>query len=180
MNRFVRIRFHHGLQLLGIQQTAEYLIPMQGLSIYTPSASLLNTQYTSAPATTMKADFVSWKPTFIPLESNIFLQIFRNKEDAVRKMKQTTKMYQDTLHNINKAIEEITLLTLDKDSKSSLEFLPTLTAASRGQTWLDLELLDAAIFQRLLYMNVKKVGQESKQPVEEPGQFIYLFQCYTR
>ena len=126
---------------------------------------------------------VSWKPNFLSLESNVFSQLFRNKQDAAERMKQTTKVYQENLYNVNKAIEDILMITLDKDSKACLVFLPVLAKANRGQTWLDLDLLDAALFQRLLYRNIHRVGQVgqlAESQAAEPSPFVYLFQCYLR
>ena len=126
---------------------------------------------------------VSWKPSFVSLDSNIFSHLFANKQDAKEKVKLTTKTYLENISDVNKAIEEITLITLDKDSKASLVFLPVLAEANKGQTWLDLDLLDAALFQRLLYRNIRRVGQvggHSESGACEPQPFVYLFQCFLR
>ena len=131
----------------------------------------------------MQSSIVTWKPNLVPLESNVFSQLFKTQNEVVAKINMTTKVYKDTLYYINKAIEDITLLTMDKDSKSSLVFLPVLAAANPGQTWLDLDLLDAALFQRLLYKNIKLVGSKgrrSEKHAGEPTALLYLFQCSTR
>ena len=134
-------------------------------------------------AENMQPHTVSWKPYFVSLESNAFYGLFQSKQDATNRMKLTTKVYQENLFNVNEAIEDTTKLTMDKDSKASLVFLPTLAAANRGQTWLDLDLLDAALFQRLLYRNIQRVGkpgQQSESQAAEPSPFVYLFQCFLR
>eukprot|EP00092_Neocalanus_flemingeri_P031431 GFUD01034137.1.p1 GENE.GFUD01034137.1~~GFUD01034137.1.p1 ORF type:complete len:1600 (-),score=340.09 GFUD01034137.1:699-5498(-) len=131
----------------------------------------------------MLPTIVSWKPNFVSLDSNVFSQLFRNRQDAKEKMKLTTTLYQENLYNINKAIEDTTLITLDRDSKRSLVFLPILAEANKGQSWLDLGLLDAALFQRLLYRNIHRVGQiggHSESGASEPKPFVYLFHCYLR
>jgi ubiquitin conjugation factor E4 A len=126
----------------------------------------------------VQASIVTWTPKFVPLETNPFSRLFSSKDEAAKRVKLTTKAYQDNLIAVSNAIEDTTLLTLDKSSNSSLVFLPTLAAANRGQTWLDLDLLDAAFFQRLLYKSIKTVGKFEQQ-ASEPS-LVYLFQCYLR
>ena len=126
---------------------------------------------------------VSWKPNFVSLDTNVFSHLFKSKEDAMKKRKLTTSIYQENLYKVNQTIEDITLLTLDKDSKQSLVFLPVLSKANKGQTWLDLDLLDTALFQRLLYRNIQIIrqnGEDMELGASEPKLFVYIFNCYIR
>ena len=121
----------------------------------------------------MTANIVSWKPNFIPIESNAFVGLFRSKSEASEKAKQTKEVYLSTMFKINQLIEDICHMTLNSNSDKNLVFLSLLAKTNVGQTWLDLDLLDAALFQRL-YAN------PTDENLGRPQALIFLCQCYMR
>ena len=121
----------------------------------------------------MTANIVSWKPNFIPIESNAFVGLFRSKYEASEKAKQTKEVYLSTMFKINQLIEDICHMTLNPNSDKNLVFLSLLAKTNVGQTWLDLDLLDAAFFQRL-YAN------PTDENIGKPQALIFLCQCYMR
>ncbi|ESO87173.1 hypothetical protein LOTGIDRAFT_210561 [Lottia gigantea] len=87
---------------------------------------------------------------------------------------------------INKLIEDIFLLTLDKDyddGKKGCTHLKELAEILSDQTWLDMENLSQAVFERLMIESPEEFlvpSTSSNLTANEPLVLNYLSQCYDR
>ncbi|XP_076074488.1 ubiquitin conjugation factor E4 A-like isoform X2 [Mytilus galloprovincialis] len=97
---------------------------------------------------------------------------------------------------INNLIETIFLLTLEKDPEAYTErpsrcvFMTDLAQTLEGQTWLDMDCLEQAVFERLLMRepglyivsltSAKTEDAESARIAGESQVLHYLYQCYVR
>ena len=98
--------------------------------------------------------------------------------------------------NVNQILEKIFLLTLEKDPDAFADrpprcvFMTDLSETLEGQTWLDMECLEQAVFERLLMKDpglyVVSLVQDRSEDAEsarlagESQVLYYLYQCYTR
>lgn len=98
--------------------------------------------------------------------------------------------------DVNRLLENVFLLTLDKDPEafssrpSRCVYMTDLASSVEGQTWLDMDCLEQAVFERLLMkdpgLNVVALTVDRKEDAEaarlagEPQVLHYLYQCYLR
>lgn len=97
---------------------------------------------------------------------------------------------------INQILENIFLITLEKDPEAFTSrpprcvFMTELAQTLEGQTWLDMDCLEQAVFERLLMKDPglyvvslvqgKSEDAESARLAGESQVLHFLYQCYTR
>lgn len=133
------------------------------------------------------------------LRNNPFAQLFPSLEAAKQyselceanlkkrnSMKaKTTTPRSKTIPNqhitMNDRIERLFGISLDSESKNEVIYLPEVAASSK-QTWLDLEILEQALSERLFLENPEEhlLNGNNSSSVIEKNVLIYLSNCYER